>query len=458
VCGVIGIISGSPIVGDLLLGLMSLQHRGQDAAGIAVFTGNELYVKKGKGLVADVFHEIPAINGTIGVGHTRYPTAGSNAANSAHPFVLHPLAVVHNGNITNYLEVKKTLTNGALESLESNTDAEILSRILAHEYALSGDIFHAVEHIMTMLTGSFSVIVALPQGILAFRDPFGFRPLVIGKKNGSYCVASETVAFETLGYKRLRDVHPGEAVFIDNRLMLTSKIIKERPFAHCMFEWVYFARPDSFIDNRSVNKARMKLGYLLAKRWKIPIDVVIPVPDSARPAAIIFAETLGVKHREGLIKNRYIGRTFIMPTQRERELSVRMKLNPIMSSIQNRRVAVLDDSIVRGTTSRKIVQLLRDAGAKEVHYISTCPPIRNPCHYGIDFPTKEELIASEKTNEEICKEIGADSVTYQTIEDLKEACKIDALCMACLDGKYPSPISQSQMEVLAEQRLCERKE
>jgi len=459
-CGVIGLISDRPVVQDLLYGMFALQHRGQDAAGVAVF-GSTHYVKKGKGLVAQIFDdEIISADGCVGVGHTRYPTAGTNGAHAAHPFVIESsskIAAVHNGNITNYLDIREALKKRGIFP-DSDTDAEMLSKVFAGHYEHSQDVFSAVSSIMETMKGSYSIVIAIDKiGLLAFRDPYGFRPLVLGRKGMSYCFASESVAFESLGFKRIRDVEPGEAVFIDLNLNVVSCKIQERPTAHCMFEWVYFARPDSHIDGRSVYNARLKLGRQLAKRWTTPIDVVIAVPDTARTAAAAFAEAIGVKYREGLIKNRYIGRTFIMPTQSKRESSVRLKLNPIIASVNGRRVAVVDDSIVRGTTSRKIVQMLRDAGAAEVHFISTCPPIKNPCHYGIDFPTRGELIASDKTEDEICKEIGADSLTYQTIADVEISCKKQNLCMACLNGVYPSPISSEQMVMLAEQRIEARK-
>jgi amidophosphoribosyltransferase len=458
VCGVIGIVSDEPVINDIVLGLHSLQHRGQDAAGIAVFDKQSFYIKKGLGLTADIFNakELSTIHGTVGVGHTRYPTAGTITEQDAHPFVVdatRQLALVHNGNITNYLEIKEQLRKQGI-FCESKTDAEIMSKKLAHYLELSTDIFHAVQQIMDTMHGSFSVVVALDNiGILAFRDPYGFRPLIIGKKENAYCIASETVAFESLGYKRIRDIQPGEAVFIDKKLNVVSRILKEKPIAHCMFEWVYFARPDSMLDGRSVYNARLKLGRQLAKKWDKEIDVVIPVPDSSRTAAIAFAEKLGVRYREGLIKNRYMGRTFIMPNQKTRERSVSIKLHPIMASVNGRKVALLDDSIVRGTTSQRIIAMLRRAGAKEVHFVVTCPPITHPCHYGIDFATKDELIAANKSVEEIRKEIGADSLTYQNVEDLKISCKKTTLCTACLTGEYPSPISVKQMDKLAKSRV-----
>jgi len=443
--------------------MTALQHRGQDAAGVAVFNENSHFIKKSKGLINDIFESnvVENVQGNLGIGHTRYPTAGTDSDNETQPFLAnasHKIATAHNGNLTNYEEIKQLLLKKGI-FLDSSSDAEIINKILAYEIETKQSYFEAIETLMGRIEGSYSVVAAVGnKSIIAFRDPNGFRPLVIGEKEGEICVASESVVFQTLGFKRIKDVQPGEAVVIDKNLNITSKIIKQTKRAHCMFEWVYFARPESFIDDRSVYNARLKLGELLARDWKKEIDVVIPVPDTARAAAIKFAEVLGIKYREGLVKNRYLGRTFIMPTQKKRENAVRVKLNPIKAVVNGKRVAVIDDSIVRGTTSKKIIKLLRNAGAKEVHFISTCPPIKYPCHYGIDMPTKEELIANNQEIEEIRNYIDADSLTYQKIENIIEATKKIDLCMACLNGKYPLSISDKQKNEMAMSRVLSRKD
>jgi amidophosphoribosyltransferase len=295
-------------------------------------------------------------------------------------------------------------------------------------------------------------------GLLAMRDPNGIRPLILGKGERGYCVASESIVFQQLGYERVRDLERGEALWIRPDMTVESRIVSQAPQHNpCMFEWVYFARPDSIIDDRAVYNARLKLGSELAREFKGEVDVVIPVPDTARTAAAKFAEVLGVKHREGLIKNRYSLRTFIMPDQESREMAVSVKLNPIISVIEGQRVAVVDDSIVRGTTSKHIVTLLRKAGAKEVHFVSTCPPIIHPCFYGIDMPTEDELIASSKSVDEIREYIGADSLTYLSLDGLKRALKKESPCMACLTNDYPIPVSAGEKAAMADSRTCARK-
>ena len=460
-CGIIGIVARHDVVKELYLGLFDLQHRGQDACGILTNVGHEMYMVKEQGSVSTVFtpERLSTLRGNVGIGHTRYPTVGSNPKLDSHPFLVNSsvkLGIAQNGNLTNYYELKEKLKKKGV-FLSSSTDTEVIVKILAHEYEITQDIFISLKNLYKQITGSYSVVCVLEnKGLLAFRDPNGIRPLVMGKKKDAYIFASESVVLQALGYEYVRDVLPGEAVFISNDLVVESHLIQEGKKAHCMFEWVYFSRADSYIDGRSVYNTRLKLGAELARNWKIPVDVVVPVPDTARTAAVKFAEMLGVKCREGLIKNRYIGRTFIMGNQQLREDAVRIKLNPILSVVAGKRVALFDDSIVRGTTSKRIIQLLRDAGAKEVHFISTCPPIIHPCVYGIDMPTKTELIAANKSVEQIRQYIGADTLTYQSIDAVAKSIKKDDLCMACLNGKYPTDVSDEHRAVMERQRAIER--
>ena len=454
-CGVIGIINkNKPVASELLIGMLSLQHRGQDGCGIITFDNNTHHIKKGEGLVQNFFNdrELKEFKGNVGIGHTRYRTAGSASNKNLHPFLVSStkkVAMVENGNITNYHEIKEKLKQKGV-FLETTTDIEPITKIFAYEFEMSSNIFYSASQLMKKIRGGYSLVGIVENfGLFAIRDPHGIKPLMLGKKNDSYCLASESITFQCLGYEFVRDVYPGEVILIDNNLNITTEIIKEQPHTPCMFEWVYFARPDSKLDERSVNNARLKLGELIAQRWEKEIDVVIPVPDTSRTAAIKFAETLGVKYREGLIKNRYIGRTFIMPTQELRESSVRLKLNPILSIIENKRIALFDDSIVRGTTARKIISMLKENGAREIHLVSTCPPITHPCFYGVNMPSKQELIASSKSIEEIRQELGADSLTYATLNEIKQALKKTSLCMACLDGNYPTDISEEEKLIMA---------
>jgi phosphoribosylamine--glycine ligase len=444
-CGVIGIIGTRPVADEIYLGMLCLQHRGQDSAGMATYDG-EFHLKKGAGLVPDVFTDLTEFKGNLGIGHTRYPTVGSDVNLDAQPFTNNGIILAHNGSLTNYYELKKQF------NLTSTCDAEAILRVFAQEF--QDDLFHAIEKTINRLQGSYSVVAMTKDGLIAFRDPKGIRPLLMGRKGDNYIITSETCVLNSLGYEHMRNILPGEAIFIDQDLKVTSKIIKHDKRAHCMFEWVYFSRADSEIENRSVYKTRLELGRRLAKRFDKEVDVVIPVPDSGRTAAIAFAEELGVPYREGLIKNRYIGRTFIMDSQKKRDAFVNIKLNPIASSVHDLRVAVIDDSIVRSTTSKRIVKILRKAKAKEVHMVSTCPPIKHPCFYGVDFATVGELVAAKKSVEEICEHIGADSLTYANLEEINKSIRKEDLCMACLTGDYPVPVTSK--DELTRNRSAER--
>jgi amidophosphoribosyltransferase len=443
-CGIIGIVAKGPVNQMIYDGLTVLQHRGQDAAGIMTCDDERLYLRKDNGLVSDVFHtrHMLRLLGNAGIGHVRYPTAGCSSSAEAQPFYVNSpygIALAHNGNLTNAEALKGDLYREDLRHINTSSDSEILLNVFAHELQRQGkvqvnesDIFAAVSRVHQRIKGAYAVVaLIIGYGIVAFRDPNGIRPLMIGKRttdNGEeYVVASESVAVDALGFEHLRDVEPGEAVFIDLEGNFHSQQCAENPlYSPCIFEYVYFARPDSIIDGISVYKARLRMGEKLAKKmlqvWpNHDIDVVIPIPDTSRTSALQLANHLGVNYREGFIKNRYIGRTFIMPGQQQRKKSVRQKLNPIELEFKGKNVLLVDDSIVRGTTSQQIIQMARDAGANKVYFASAAPPVRFPNVYGIDMPTSAELIGFGRDEEQIAKEIGADRLFYQELDDLISA-------------------------------------
>ncbi|MEM3400300.1 MAG: amidophosphoribosyltransferase [Candidatus Micrarchaeia archaeon] len=443
-CGVFGIFSKDQLVSQYIYhGLMALQHRGQESAGIAVFDGKEIRVHKGMGLVSSVFgaQELQYLYGHVGIGHTRYSTTGASDIQNAQPFVFRGpkigMAVALNGNILNYPELKEELEKKG-HIFTTTTDTEVIAHLLARE--TKSDYFSAFKKIMKKLDGSYSLVVLTDKGeIIAARDPKGFKPLCIGKTNSLSAVASESSALDALDIPFLREIKPGEVVILKEKIR-AKRLVREKAYAHCMFEFVYFARPDTIFEGKTPLLVREELGRTLARLYKVKGDVVVPIPDSGRSAAIGFSEESGIPLSEGLIKNRYIWRTFIMPYQKNRESSVKLKLNPVKAVLKGKEVVVIDDSIVRGTTMKKIAKLLRDAGAKKIHLLITCPPIIAPCYMGIDFPSYEELIASGKTIEEIRKTIGVDTLNYMTIEGLVKSIGIDRknLCMACLTGEYPT--------------------
>ncbi len=464
-CGIIGIVGKNPVNQLLYDGLLVLQHRGQDAAGIVTCDGNTFYMHKNNGLVKDVFHtrHMRNLAGNVGIAHVRYPTAGSSSAAEAQPFYVNsPFGIVlgHNGNLTNSEQLKSEMFRQDLRHINTSSDSEVLLNVLAHEIektsknaVLNTDMaFDAVAGVHRRCKGAYAVMAMIANfGLLAFRDPHGIRPLVIGKseteKGTEYIVASESVALDVLGFKLVRDVAPGEAVFIDMDGNFFSRQCAEKPqLTPCIFEYVYLARPDSVIDNVSVYQTRVDMGNSLAdkikREWKnLQIDVVIPIPDTSRPSALQVATALGVPYREGFIKNRYIGRTFIMPGQALRKKSVRQKLNPIGLEFKGKNVLLVDDSIVRGTTSQQIVQMARDAGANKVFFASAAPPVRFPNVYGIDMPSRDELLATGRTDEEICQAIGADALVYQDLDDLVRDIRlsnpeITQFDCSCFDGKY----------------------
>ena len=464
-CGIVGVVSQSPVNQLLYDALLLLQHRGQDAAGIATNHSSMFSMFKANGLVRDVFRtrNMRSLQGNTGIGHCRYPTAGSSSEEEAQPFYVNApfgITLAHNGNLTNQAQLKDELFRNDRRHINTDSDSEVLLNVLAHEiqeaadgFSLDADaIFKAVSAVHRRVRGAYAVVAQISgHGMLAFRDPFGIRPLCLGvnetEQGNEYLVASESVALEGLGFRFVRDIAPGEAVFITNDGKLSERQCAENPSLNpCAFEFVYLARPDSVIDGASVYATRLRMGEYLADkvRAEIPvedIDVVMPIPDSSRPAAIQLALKLGVEYREGFIKNRYIGRTFIMPGQGMRKKSVRQKLNAIISEFKDKNVLLVDDSIVRGTTSREIVQMAREAGARKVYFASAAPPVLFPNVYGIDMPTRDELIAYGRTTEEVCREITADRVIYQDIESLKRAISdvnpaLTNFEASCFDGVY----------------------
>ena len=465
-CGVIGICAYEPVNQMLYDGLTMLQHRGQDAAGIATLKDNRVYLRKDNGMVRDVFLDkhMMRLVGNFGIGHVRYPTAGTSSIAEAQPFYVNSpygITLAHNGNLTNAEVLAKELYEIDRRHLNTDSDSEVLLNIFAHELQefdqpnlTPDDIFHALKAVYERCQGAYAVVAMIAgHGILAFRDPNGIRPLVYGQrkteKGVEYMVASESVALTALGFEVVRDVAPGEAIFIDlNYQLYTKQCIAAAKHTPCIFEYVYFARPDSIIDNISVHKARMRMGEKLAKHilkeWgeNHGIDVVVPIPDTSRNSALELALHLNVKYREGFNKNRYIGRTFIMPGQSLRKKSVRQKLNAIPLEFKNRNVLLVDDSIVRGTTCYEIIQIARDAGAKNVFFASVAPPVIYPNVYGIDMPVKSELISSGRTVDEVRQIIGADRLIFQDLDDLIHAVnntkysRVDSFDCSVFDGKY----------------------
>ncbi len=463
-CGIVGIVSQTEVNQAIYDGLTVLQHRGQDAAGIVTSdeTG-KFFLRKANGLVKDVFHtrHMLKLKGNMGIGHIRYPTAGCSTSAEAQPFYVNSpfgIALAHNGNLTNTKKLKDELFQSDRRHLNTDSDSEVLLNVLAHELQKTSrlkpqadDVFKAVSQLHRRCKGAYAVVAMIAGvGIFAFRDPNGIRPIVIGKREteqgNDYAIASESVAIDSLDFTLIRDISPGECIFIDMAGNIHSQQCAENPvLSPCMFEYVYFARPDSIIDGISVHKSRMRMGDKIAQKIKRDypdhdIDIVMPIPDTSRSSAVQLAEVLGVPYREGFIKNRYIGRTFIMPGQQQRKKSVRQKLNPIGLEFEGKNVLLVDDSIVRGTTSQQIVQMARDAGARKVYFASAAPPVRYPNVYGIDMPSPEEFVAHDRDVDEIAKELGVDWLIYQDIEDLELAVNkhnnVDRFDISCFNGKY----------------------
>ena len=479
-CGIVGVISTSPVNQLIYDALLLLQHRGQDAAGIATQLERKFFMHKAKGMVRDVFRtrNMRALPGNVGLGQVRYPTAGNAySEEEAQPFYVNApfgIVLVHNGNLTNAQALRAELFGTDHRHTNTESDSEVLLNVFAHELerATRGgslhpeEVFSAVQAVHRRIRGSYAVIALIAgHGMVAFRDPYGIRPLAMGQgKDGTVMVASESVALEGTGHSFDRNVNPGEAVFISNDGQVHARQCAEAPSLHpCIFEFVYLARPDSVLDGISVYQARLNLGETLAKRVisTVPpneIDVVIPIPESSRPSAMQLAHLLGLPYREGFVKNRYVGRTFIMPGQGVRKKSVRQKLNVIGSEFEGRNVLLVDDSIVRGTTSREIVQMAREAGARKVYMASAAPPVRYPNVYGIDMPTSSELVAHGRTVEEIRQLIGCDALIYQDVDAMKKAIgslnpAISGFDASCFDGVYVTgDISLEKIALLNESR------
>jgi len=466
VCGILGIVAHSPVNQLLYDGLLLLQHRGQDAAGIVTSERNSFHMHKGGGMVRDVFRtrNMRSLPGNLGIAHCRYPTAGSAfKVAEAQPFYVNsPFGIVlgHNGNLTNSESLKEEMFRTDRRHINTGSDSEVLVNVLAHELEQTSvklridpsTIFAAVANVHRRVRGAYSVVAMIAgYGVLAFRDPFGIRPAVIGYNETpagtEYMVASESVAVDALGFRVLRDVAPGEAVFIDeDGRFYSQQCAPQASLNPCIFEYVYLARPDSLIDGASVYETRLHMGEKLAEKIRrqyrhLDVDVVIPIPDSSRPSALQLAAGLGVPYREGFVKNRYIGRTFIMPGQAVRTRSVRQKLNPMSMEFSGKNVLLVDDSIVRGTTSREIVQMARESGARKVFFASAAPSVRFPNVYGIDMPTRAELIAAHRSEDEVAREMGADALIYQDLEALKDAVRqanprLTNFETSCFDGVY----------------------
>ena len=452
-CGIVGIHSKDSLkdVSHLIYyGLYALQHRGQESAGIATHNINfGLNFHCGMGLVTDVFNNalIKSLAGNVGIGHVRYSTTGQSKIENSQPFYTELddgfIAMAHNGDIVNSGSLRDELCKKGYE-FKSDTDSEVVCYLIKEEYENEKDILKVIDNVSQQLIGSYSLVILINDELYVLRDPMAMKPLVLGETDDHFVVASETVAFDVMNARFIRDLEPGELLYFkDNKInsyILPSAKGSKR--AHCMFEYVYFARPDSVIDKRSVYNTRLKIGEALFKEYPIDADLVLPVPDSSIPAAIGYARASGIPYGEGLIKNRYVGRTFIMPTQAEREIAVRLKLNPLRHELEGKSVVVIDDSIVRGTTSESLVRILKAAGAKEVHMLIGCPPVIAPCFYGVALATKEELIAANLEIEEIRKQLGAETLGYISIESLIDAIGIDgdSLCLGCISEDYPTEI------------------
>jgi amidophosphoribosyltransferase len=448
-CGVFGIYSKSPCAGDIYHGLSALQHRGQESCGIAMVHHDELDVVKGMGLVGKVFdaENVSDLKGNMGIGHIRYSTAGESKLPNAQPFLTKSadikFAIAHNGNLVNFWQLKEHWTDRG-HIFTTSADTEVISKILVNEYMKEKNFMQAIKNTARYLDGAYSLLIMTPDALYAVRDPFGFRPLLMCDLPNGYAFASEDCAFNTLPSKLIRDIKPGEIVKVSADGIETDRMPKINRRAHCMFEYVYFARPDSTLNGVSVYKARKTLGKLMAKSYPIKADIVSAVPYSGVASAIGYSQESGIPYTEILLRNRYAGRSFIMPSQESRDLMVKMKLIPVEEEIRGKEIVLIDDSIVRGTTMKQIVALIRAAGAKKIHLRITCPPIIAPCFYGVDMQQYKQFIAVEKTIKEIGEFIGADSIEYNTIDNLVEAIGLpkNNLCMACINEDYPTELGE----------------
>lgn len=448
-CGIFGIFGHEEASTLTQLGLFALQHRGQEACGIVSAEGDDLHQYREIGLVADVLNQevLQKLTGTSAIGHTRYSTAGKNTIKEVQPFSVTcqhgQIAVCHNGNLP-FAEARRRELERDGAIFSSTSDTETILHGIARTPAKSA--IEAITKVLKETDGAFSLLFLTPEALIAVRDPRGFRPLVLGKYKDAWCVASETCAFDLIDAEYVREVEPGEMLLINENGLTSSFPFEKKPVSVCTFEHVYFSRPDSIIFGRSVNESRHKMGKRLAEEHPVEADLVVPVPDSGVAAAIGFARWSGINFRQAIIRNHYVGRTFIEPTQSIRSFGVRLKLNPIKDLIKGRRIVLVDDSIVRGTTSKKIVQMVRDAGATEVHMRISCPPTAHSCYYGVDTPHRRDLIASRMSVQETCDYIGADSLGYLSLEGMLECVGLDAsmTCSACWSGNYPTLIANSQ--------------
>jgi amidophosphoribosyltransferase len=449
-CGVFGIFNHAEAAKMTYLGLYALQHRGQESAGIVSSDGAQLHIHKSMGHVQEIFTPavISHLPGASAIGHTRYSTAGDTALLNAQPIMIDcnkgKLAVAHNGNLTNAIELRKKLEHrGSI--FQTTSDTEVIVHLIARSAArnLSG----AIADALNQVEGAYSLLILTPDEIFAIRDPRGFRPLALGRQEGSWVAASETCALDLIDAEYVRDVEPGEMVRISRSGLESIRFAPEKPHQYCIFEHVYFARPDSLVFGRPVNESREKMGRALAKEHPVDADIVVPVPDSGVPASIGYAAESGIPFRMGLIRNHYVGRTFIEPEQAIRDFGVKLKLNPVRRMLEGKRVILVDDSIVRGTTSRKIVRLVREAGATEVHVRISCPPTISPCYYGVDTPRREELIAANNSVEEIRRYLAADSLGYVSLQAVRDAVgdPEKKFCTSCYTGVYPTELVQLEV-------------
>ncbi len=449
-CGIFGIVSHSEAARIAYLGIYALQHRGQESAGIASSDRKKLYLEKGMGYVADVFDEtrLTRLQGDSALGHVRYSTAGESADWNAQPILVDcwrgPIALAHNGNLTNALPLRRELErDGAI--FHSTSDSEVILHLISRSRRRS--LQEAFVEALRMIQGAYSLVLLTPEYLLAARDPHGFRPLSIGRVDGSYAVASETCAFDLINAECIRDIEPGEVVRIEENSLESQLPLPKKNPAQCVFEHIYFSRPDSLVFGRTVNTSRREMGKYLAREHPVEADAIVPVPDSGVSASIGYFRESGIPLEFGLIRNHYIGRTFIEPKQSIRNFGVKVKLNPVREILNGKRIVLLDDSIVRGTTSRKIVQIVRAAGAKEIHFRITAPPIIAPCYYGIDIPTRGELIASTKSVDEICRFIGADTLGYLSLDAvLRSVVDGHRYCSACFTDHYPTDVIHEEKQ------------
>ncbi len=456
-CGVVGVYCDDETITSKIVyfTLYSLQHRGQESAGMAIFSDGEVRLHKGMGLVTEVFggEILDKLKGNCAIGHVRYSTTGESRIENAQPILVKSkagyLAVGHNGNLVNYAQLRAMLENEG-RIFVTNSDTEVIAQLLS-AFLMKFDVVESLRLLQEKLIGSFSLTILFNDVLIGYRDALGFRPLCVGETEFGYVVASETCALDAVGAEKIRDVRPGEAVMVDRNGIEFVRIAESKRLARCVFEFIYFARPDSVIDGVSVYRARYRMGEILARESPVNADLVSPVPDSGTTAAIGFSRESGLPYMEALIKNRYVGRTFIMPEQRLREVSVQLKINVVKENVEGRSVVLVDDSIVRGTTSRKIVDMVRRAGAREVHFRVGSPPIIAPCYFGIDMSTREELIASNKSVDEIREALNADSLSYLSLDGLLKAVgfKRCELCLACLTSKYPVPVPGEKTEPLS---------